>query len=262
MPSKRACATSSSRVQEIGEGDGDVSLLFVSGFGDLKPELRRFGTSQTPVVVIDEFSGDAEKAARLAEMCEPFPDVSDNYYPGVRGMIDEGQPEAWAYIQKTCQEAAQFIAGAFEIDSFDLLRASFSIVTKSPSELSEPQRAPHFDSTDQKYLAILHYLRVPEGSGTAFFRQRVTQIERVTEANVDAFMQRFQMDAQLLSPASGYIHGSNQFYEQIGAVEGIADRLIIYQGSLLHSGIIPPGMSFSSDPREGRLTANIFVRGH
>ena len=40
------------------------------------------------------------------------------------------------------------------------------------------------------------------------------------------------------------------------------DRLVIYQGSLLHSGIIPPGMSFSADPREGRLTANIFVRGH
>ena len=37
---------------------------------------------------------------------------------------------------------------------------------------------------------------------------------------------------------------------------------IIYQGSLLHSGIIPPDMNFSADPREGRLTANIFVRGH
>lgn len=228
----------------------------------MKPELRRFGISQTPVVVIDEFSGDAEQATRLAEARAPFPDVSDNYYPGVRDMIDESQPEAWAYIQKTCQEAAQFIAGAFEFDSFDLLRASFSIVTKSPSELSVPQRAPHFDSTDQKYLAILHYLRVPEGSGTAFFRQRATQIERVTEANVNTFMQRFQMDMRLQPPDRGYIHGSNQFFEQIGAVEGLADRLIIYQGSLLHSGIIPPGMSFSPDPREGRLTANIFVRGH
>jgi hypothetical protein len=31
---------------------------------------------------------------------------------------------------------------------------------------------------------------------------------------------------------------------------------------LLHSGIIPADMSFSTDPREGRLTANLFVRGH
>jgi hypothetical protein len=45
-------------------------------------------------------------------------------------------------------------------------------------------------------------------------------------------------------------------------VEAVPDRLIIYHGSLLHSGIIPPGMKLSADPREGRLTANLFVRGH
>jgi hypothetical protein len=61
---------------------------------------------------------------------------------------------------------------------------------------------------------------------------------------------------------SGYILGSNPHYEQIGAVEAVPDRLIIYQGSLLHSGIIPSGMNRSSDPREGRLTANFFVIGH
>jgi hypothetical protein len=55
--------------------------------------------------------------------------------------------------------------------------------------------------------------------------------------------------------------GSDDFFEQIGAVEAVPDRMIIYQGSLLHSGIIPKASNFSEDPREGRLTANIFVRG-
>jgi len=136
------------------------------------------------------------------------------------------------------------------------------MVSRKPSDLSDPQRAPHFDSTDQKYYALLHYLRVPAGTGTAFFRQRSTGIERVNEANVDQFVRTAQADAALLPPDSGYIRGSNQFFEQIGAVEGIVDRIVIYQGSLLHSGVIPPGMNFSADPREGRLTANIFVRGH
>jgi len=45
-------------------------------------------------------------------------------------------------------------------------------------------------------------------------------------------------------------------------VAGTADRLAIYQGCLLHSGIIPPDMDFSDDPRRGRLTANIFIKGH
>jgi hypothetical protein len=84
----------------------------------------------------------------------------------------------------------------------------------------------------------------------------------VTEGNIARFVTTAEREAALLPSDSGYIGGSDQYFEQIGAVEGIADRLIIYQGSLLHSGIIPPGMSFSSDPREGRLTANIFVRGH
>jgi hypothetical protein len=214
------------------------------------------------VVVIDEFSGDAEAVVRIAERLAPFPDVSSNYYPGVRGMVDESQPEAFAYIERACQDAAQFIAGAFDVDGFDLLRSSFSMVTRAPRELSPPQRAPHFDSTDQKYFAVLHYLRVPPGSGTAFFRHRSTGIERVTEQNVDGYMQAAQADVARLPADSGYIRGSDAFFEQIGAIEAVPDRLIIYQGSLLHSGIIPPDMNFSADPREGRLTANIFVRGH
>jgi len=31
--------------------------------------------------------------------------------------------------------------------------------------------------------------------------------------------------------------------------------------AMLHSGIIPPGAELSSDPRRGRLTANLFVQG-
>jgi hypothetical protein len=214
------------------------------------------------VVVVDEFSGDPERAARVAEALAPFPDEKASYYPGVRRMIGRGDSDAYQYVEEICERAAQFIAGAFDVDGFDLLRSSFSMVSRKPSDLSDPQRAPHFDSTDQKYYALLHYLRVPAGTGTAFFRQRSTGIERVNEANVDQFVRTAQADAALLPPDSGYIRGSNQFFEQIGAVEGIVDRIVIYQGSLLHSGIIPPGMNFSADPREGRLTANIFVRGH
>jgi hypothetical protein len=229
----------------------------------VKPELRRVGSSKSPVVVIDDFTGEAGPAASLADALAPFPPIrSDSYYPGVRRIIDQRDADANAYVERLCERAAQFIAGAFEVDGFDLLEASFSMVTARPSDLRLAQRAPHFDSTDQKYYALLHYLRVPDGTGTAFYRQRSTGIERVTESNIARFVTTAEKEAALLPPSSGYIRGSDPFFEQIGAVEGIADRLIIYQGSLLHSGIIPEDMNFSADPREGRLTANIFVRGH
>jgi hypothetical protein len=84
----------------------------------------------------------------------------------------------------------------------------------------------------------------------------------VTEENLARFVGTARADAARLPPNSGYINGSNAFFEQIGAIEAVPDRLIIYQGILLHSGIIPPDMTFSDDPREGRLTANLFVRGY
>ena len=243
-----------------GEGDGNVPLLFWEV--RVKPELRRFGNSKSPVVVIDDFTGNAERVGSLADALSPFPDETDSYYPGVRRMIDEADEEAFAFVQETCRDAAQFIAGAFDIDRFELLRASFSMVTLEPHELKPIQRAPHFDSTDPSYLALLLYLRVPQATGTAFFRQRTTSIERVTDGNVPLLLRTFHAETASIGTNSGYINGSNSSYEQIGAIEAVPDRLIIYQGSLLHSGIIPPGMTFSADPREGRLTANIFVRGH
>lgn len=224
----------------------------------MKPELRRVGDSQSPVIVVDDFTGDAERLARAADSLAPFPRETNSYYPGVRRMIDEGEPQAFDLVAQCCRDAAQFIAGAFDVESFRLLRASFSIVTVDPNQLTPQQRAPHFDSTDPKYLALLLYLRVPEGSGTAFYRQRSTGIEVVTEDNVDSFFARGGGNAP---PGSGYIRGSNDSYEQIGAIEAVPDRLVIYQGSLLHSGIIPPDIVLSPDPRAGRLTCNIFVRG-
>lgn len=225
---------------------------------ELKPELRRIGTSESPVVVIDDFTGEAERVVRLADALGPFPPDDESYYPGIRRLVDEADADAFAFMQACCRDAAQFIAGGFGLDSFELLRASFSMVTTPPSNLSAPQRAPHFDSTDQKYLALLLYLRVPAATGTAFYRQRSTGIERVTQANVDAFMSAATSEISM----SGYIQGSNAFFEQIAAVEAVPDRMLIYQGSLLHSGIVPPGMRLSADPREGRLTANLFIRGH
>lgn len=228
----------------------------------MKPELRRFGASQSPVVVIDEFSGDLQAIVALAQAFAPFPSSEGNFYPGLRRTIGEADAAANAYVDRMCTEAAQFVAGAFDVDGFDLIEASFSLVTTPPAELLPRQRAPHFDSTDPKYYALLHYLNVPPDSGTAFYRQRSTGIELVTQANVAAFVHAAQRESVSQPPGPGYLSGSDASFEQIGAVEATPDRLVIYQGSLLHSGIIPAGMDFSADPRRGRLTANLFIRGH
>jgi hypothetical protein len=49
----------------------------------VKPELRRFGNSQTPVVVIDDFSGSLDRVLEIADELAPYPRHT-NYYPGLR----------------------------------------------------------------------------------------------------------------------------------------------------------------------------------
>ena len=119
----------------------------------MKPELRRFGTSESPVVVIDDFSGALDRVLEIADELAPYPRHT-NYYPGLRRIFTAADTAANAYVEETCERAAQFIADAFDIDVFDLLEASFSMVTLKPTELTPPQRAPHFDTTDQKQYRL------------------------------------------------------------------------------------------------------------
>lgn len=221
----------------------------------MRPELRRVGEGRHPVVVADDFSGRVDAVLDLAAARAPFPPAG-NYYPGLRSLIAPGD-SAFAYVETLLEAAAPLIGGAFDAGRFDLVEASFSMVTADPARLSPAQRAPHFDTTDPDHIAVLHYLS--DTPGTAFFRQRATGIERVDDGNVDAFVEAARGIAPRLS---GYIQGSGDDYEEIARVEGVRDRLILYQGALLHSGIIPAGLDRSGDPRRGRLTANIFLRCH
>lgn len=227
----------------------------------MKPELLRIGNGQSPVVVIDRFTGALSPILDAAAQLAPYPRHT-NYYPGLRRPITPADGAANRYVEALCNQAAQFIAGAFDVDGFTLLEASFSMVTTAPTALSARQRAPHFDSTDPLHLAVIHYLRMPPRTGTAFYRQRSTRIERVTEANLQSFVRAAEAAAADLDADSGYVRGSDRHYEQIAAIDGVEDRLVIYQGSLLHSGMIPCDMSFSPDPRSGRLTANLFLRAN
>lgn len=222
----------------------------------MRPELRRIGAGAHPLVVVDGFSGNAGAIVETAAALAPFPRAG-TYYPGLRRVIGRDDAAADAYVVSTLEKAAPLIGGGFGVDAFDLVEASFSMVVDPPHALSPAQRAPHFDSTDPDDIAILHYLGGTGGSGTAFYRHRVTGLEAVDEPNLDGFVTAARRESAALS---GYVAGDNSYFEQVHAVEAVADRLIVYQGYLLHSGLIPPELPLHPDPRRGRLTANFFIK--
>ena len=47
----------------------------------------------------------------------------------------------------------------------------------------------------------------------------------------------------------------------IDEVEARPDRLVLYRGRQLDSGVIPDIAALSPDPRRGRLTINMFLIG-
>lgn len=219
-------------------------------------KLHRVGQGQHRVIVVDDVLPDLPGTLALAGALAPYP-PSGNYYPGVRRVIAAGEP-ANAYVAALMQAAAPYIAGAFDRDRFRVEEASFSMVTARPEALAPPQRAPHFDSTDPDHLAALHYLSVPGGGGTAFFRHRATGIEQLSDANVDRFVNAARLEGFTRPPA--YAGEIDPHFELLLSVEARPNRLLIYPGSLLHSGLIPPEVPLSADPAVGRLTGNFFLQ--
>lgn len=202
---------------------------------------------------VDAIGWDTDRAIALARGMGPFPPARNNY-PGHRRLIAAGDDAAQAYVTDLLEAAAPYLAGAFDLDAFDLVEASFSLVTTPPERLAAVQRAPHFDDVDPDLIAVLHYLTDCEG--TAFYRHRETGIEVVNAACLDTYVGA----ARRLVPPSGYVGRDDPHFECTGSVAGRAGRLAAYPASALHSGLIAPDASFSADPVTGRLTTNIFIR--
>lgn len=222
----------------------------------MHPARQFVGKSATPVLTVDGIGPAPGKVAAMAARLAPFPPAQNNY-PGLRRVLDETDTDAWAYVLDLLDQAVPYIAGAFDLDAFDLVEASFSLVTRDPAQLEPVQRAPHFDSVDQDFYAVMHY--VAPCDGTAFYRHRETGIEVVNADIVDAYVAAAKREAQETPPQ--YISDDTAAYAVIGSVGGLPGRLVVYPGRLLHSGIIRPDFAGSDDPWRGRLTTNMFIRG-
>ena len=213
------------------------------------------GRSHEPVLIIDDTGVDVARLTMAACALAPFP-PSGNYYPGLRQPITSEMP-IQAHVSDIVALVSPLVFDCFDCTAIVSAEPSLSMVTLTPDQLSREQQVPHFDSPDPNFLAMIVYLSDTANTGTAFFRQRSTGIERVCPHTITLFLAAAGASAK---EGRGYPVSGDEAYEQIGAVGGVPGRVAIYRGGLLHSGMVPPGMTFSEDPREGRLTLNVFMR--
>lgn len=222
---------------------------------DKKYEVLRFGHEQEPVVVIDNFAPDPDalkaQAARL-----PF-QTDGPFYPGVRAPADP------AYLQPVVPLLTRVLETEFSLTKgTDLHGCSYSLVTTKPEDLQPIQSLPHFDGTDNKIIALLHFLCDAPNGGTAFYRHNETGYETLSAERItgyNAALHRYA-DSHGLPPRNYFTAGTDQF-ERIGHVDARYNRCLIYRGHTLHSGDIPKNLPFDSAPLTGRLTLNSFLFG-
>jgi hypothetical protein len=222
---------------------------------DFKARTVLIGTHCEPVIVADNFLSAPQLLIDYAAgQCE-FDAVSDAFYPGSRAPA----PAIYCYALRAF--FAPLIAQAFGLqnDRISGELSHFSLVITAPEKLQMVQRMPHFDNTNPKQLALLHYLCAPAHGGTSFYRHRRTGFEYIDESRLADYEAAVSADlAELGTPPAKYICGDDPRFERIASFDAAFNRVLIYRSINLHSADIASTFKFDASPRGGRLTANTF----
>ncbi|MFN4023222.1 MAG: DUF6445 family protein [Hyphomonas sp.] len=216
--------------------------------------IQRIGQEGEPIAILDGFHDAPEELLARADGLS-FGQLGP-HYPGVRAPADA------AYLARRMDLLQTLLSDIFGISAgANLVECNYSLLTTPPAELRPIQRLPHFDSTDPGRIAILHYLCGPECGGTAFYRHHSTGFETISDDRMEDYSRLLEEDiARRGMPAADYVRGDTEIYAQTFRVDAAFNRLIIYRGWTLHSGLIPEALPFLADPRAGRLTVNTFLQ--
>ncbi|WP_238582452.1 DUF6445 family protein [Cellvibrio sp. OA-2007] len=219
--------------------------------------LYQIGNSKTPIIVIDDFARDQGKSIRAAAASVRFTHDEANLYPGIRAPLPVDYINSVvALIGKRLQE----VYGIPAEMKLKVTQACYSLVTQPASTLGLLQRIPHFDKPSPYSFAVLHYLAEGKHGGTGFFRHAPSQLERVDEADKERYFSiANDFIRRVGEPEKSYIGRDNPNYDLYHEIDYLPNRLAIYPGNLLHSGLISPQQDISGDLVSGRLTANIFI---
>lgn len=221
---------------------------------DIRLQKLRIGREQAPLVVVDNLVADPEELVDLASV-KQFGDVA-SYYPGVRAKVP------LTYQQFIIGQLRDVFADdfAFPSGAVRFTACHFSLVTTPPEKLTYLQRIPHVDSVAGKDLAFVHYLFKADLGGTAFYRHRKTGFEYVDQGRKAEYLRHLEEEKTGPdSPLAAYINGDTPLYEQVGAQEGVFNRLVVYRRNSLHSGALTRNFAADPNPRTGRLSINGFL---
>ena len=219
-----------------------------------KAQVDMIGRDRAPVLVVDHFCADADRLVDDAEAAFARGSRRREGFPGIVTAADQ------AFARSTVGHLMPMICKVFGVSGrvrsggFD-----FQLMTVPPEELSPRQTKPHYDVADMDVVASVLFLCRSPYQGTAFYRHNATGFEVITPDRAVAY-EKVQIAEGEGTPGGGYMNGDTLEFTQIAHYGAVYNRMILFSAASLHSGNAAPDHGFSSDPRKGRLTANLFLK--
>jgi hypothetical protein len=142
------------------------------------------------------------------------------------------------------------------------MHCRLSLTTLAPTDLAPYQQLPHKDSHllipgQCIQASVLYLFRDARLGGTSFYEPRRAPAE-ISALFGDASKLPPAVFSERYGLPAGYLHGSNDYFECTGTVPARWNRMIFYDGGVLHSGDIAAPELLTTDPATGRLTLNGF----
>ena len=217
-----------------------------------RPSLIQTGDERSPVLIIDDVLTNADAIRSYAITC-PFGPPTATVYPGLNAFLPP------ALIEGLMMPLRTPLQQIFGVPSQAGLAVNgyFGLVCADPATLVDRQCLPHVDTT-QPSLAVLFYLCDGSYGGTGFYRHGTTGFETVTAGRLPVYEVAVQRELNDGPPVAAYPTETINGFELIGKAEAQFNRMLIYHGNLLHSGLVNVER-LSADPATGRLTLNLFV---
>lgn len=197
-----------------------------------------------------------EWVAFAADHREQFVAPPRNAYPGLEMRMPEPISDQFnAFFM-------QYIRGLFQVRRSLQMYSRLSLVTTPPQALQPNQWLCHSDvqqmPPDQRRLASVLYLFKDAGfGGTNFYaaRRPTPEVQAMVKDSKSLSGEDF---ARKHGIAPGYPTASNAYYEKLLTIAPQWNRLIFYDGAILHSSDTQAPPAHCTDPRQGRLTLNGF----
>jgi len=222
------------------------------------PVIQRIPLGTSVVCVIDDALIEPERLVDQTEVrINDFAEAPYNAYPGIELRLPPSLSATFAeYFDR-------YLRRDFGVRRTLRQHAKLAMVTRFEDQLQPLQTIPHIDQLsgvpgECVIASVLYLFREPTLGGTSFYAPRVGQ-SRMQELVDAASSLEALTFASRYGIRRGYCSESTDWFERVLTVPPRWNRLIVYSGTVLHSGDIPAPHMLVPDPRQGRLTLNAFL---